>query len=92
MYKLVYLNKGCEVGGQWCKSDYGQVLLDVVVFGDGGESKVGVLSCVWATKRATSPEVLVAHIALVGNVGMWDIGFYTPGEDICVYRTWATTN
>ena len=78
MYKLVYLNKGCEVWGQWCKSDYGQVLLDVVVFGDGGESKVGVLSCVWATRRATSPEFLVAHIALVGKVGMWDIGFLHP--------------
>ena len=54
------------------------MLLDVVVFGDGGESKVGVLSCVWATRRASSPEVLVAHRALVGNVGMWDIGFLHP--------------
>ena len=54
------------------------MLLDVVVFGDGGESKVGVLSCVWATRRASSPEFLVAHIALVGKVGMWDIGFLHP--------------
>ena len=54
------------------------MLLDVVVFGDGGENRVGVLSCVWATRRASSPEVLVAHIALVGNVGMWDIGFLHP--------------
>ena len=46
------------------------MLLDVVVFDDGGDSKVGVLSCVWATKRATSPKVLVAHIALVGNLGI----------------------
>ena len=54
------------------------MLLDIIVFADAGESKVGVLSCVWATRRATSPEVLVAHIALVGNVGMWDIGFLHP--------------
>ena len=54
------------------------MLLDVVVFDDGGESKVGVLSCVWATKRAPSSEVLVAPIALVGNLGMWEIGFLNP--------------
>ena len=54
------------------------MLLDVVVFDDGGESKVGVLSCVWATKRAPSSEVLVAPIALVGNLGMWEIGFLQP--------------
>ena len=54
------------------------MLLDVVVFGDGGESKVGALRCVWATRRASSPEVLVAHRALVGKVGMWDIGFLHP--------------
>ena len=54
------------------------MLLDVVVFDDGGESKVGVLSCVWATKRAPSSEVLVAPIALVGNLGMWEIGFLHP--------------
>ena len=54
------------------------MLLDVVVFGDGGNSKERVLSCVWATRRATSPKVLVAHIALVGNTGMWDIGFLHP--------------
>ena len=69
---------GCEYWGQWCKWDYGQLLLDVVVFDDGGESKVGVLSCVWATKRAPSSEVLVAPIALVGNLGMWEIGFLNP--------------
>ena len=54
------------------------MLLDVVVFGDGGESKVGALRCVWATRRASSPEVLMAHRALVGKVGMWDIGFLHP--------------
>ena len=54
------------------------MLLDVAVFDDGGESKVGVLSCVWATKRAPSSEVLVAPIALVGNLGMWEIGFLHP--------------
>ena len=54
------------------------MLLDVVVFDDGGESKVGVLSCVWATKRAPSSEILVAPIALVGNLGMWEIGFLHP--------------
>ena len=54
------------------------MLLDVAVFDDGGESKVGVLSCVWATKRAPSSEILVAPIALVGNLGMWEIGFLHP--------------
>ena len=54
------------------------MLLDVVVFGDGGESKVGALRCVWATRRASSLEVLVAHRALVG---MWDIGFLHPCKE-----------
>ena len=58
------------------------------MFDDGGESKVGVLSCVWATKRAPSSEVLVAPIALVGNLGMWEIGFLHPWFNStaqCVY-------